>query len=387
MRKALAMLLAVVALTLTATAGCKDKDGDQTPANEIKIGVFLSTSGDNADFGITTRNGIELAVEEINAKGGVNGKKLVLVSKDTNSRAEQAQTVAKELATQDKVAVAIGSVESGHSGRAAPVFQEAGIPMVSPSSTNPSVTKAGDCIFRVCFIDDFQGAACGAFAYRDLEFRKAAIIFDQGDDYSKGLADFFRKSFTELGGTIVAEAAFGAKTSDFKDQVTKIAAANPDVIFAPVYYSSIGLIARDFRKQGVRAPLLGGDGWESPQLIPLAGDSLEGCYFGYHYDPEDSDPKVQNYLKAYKAKFGTEPNSLSALGYDAVYTVVKAIELGGGDTPAQIKDGLTKVKDFHGVTGTFTIDGQRNARKPITMLKISGSDIKKVKVIQPSDIK
>ncbi len=387
MRTALALVMAFMALVLSFTPGCKDKDPDPQAANEIKIGVFLSLSDANADFGKTTLNGIQLAVDEINEKGGVNGKKLVLVTKDTRSSPEQAQTVAKELATQDKVAVAIGSVESGQSIKAAPVFQEAGIPMVSPSSTNPEVTKQGDCIFRVCYLDDFQGASCAAFAYKDLEFRKAAIIFAQDDDYSKGLADFFRKSFTALGGTIVEEAAFQGKASEFKDQVTKIAAANPDVIFAPVYYGSIGLIARDFRKQGVKAPLLGGDGWESPQLIQLAGETLEGCYFGYHYDPEDSDPKVQGYLKAYKAKFNTEPNSLSALGYDAVYTVVKAIELGGGDTSAQIKDGLTKIKDFHGVTGTYSIDSGRNAQKAITMLKIGGTDLKKVKVIQPSDIK
>jgi branched-chain amino acid transport system substrate-binding protein len=385
MRNALVMLLAAGLVTLIAMTGCKGS-GDGA-GDEIKIGVFLSLSDKNADFGKTTLNGIQLAVDQINEKGGVNGKKVVLVTKDTRSSPEQAQTVAKELATQDKVAVAVGSVESGQSIKAAPVFQEAGIPMVSPSSTNPDVTKQGDCIFRVCYLDDFQGAACATFAYKDLNFRKAAIIYAQDDDYSKGLADFFRASFKGLGGSIVEEAAFQGNVSEFKDQVTKIAAANPDVIFAPVYYSSIGLIARDFRKQGVKAPLLGGDGWESPQLIQLAGETLEGCYFGYHYDPEDSDEKVQGYMKDYKAKFDTEPNSLSALGYDAVYTIVKAIELGGGTSSAQIKDGLTKVKDYHGVTGTYSIDGNRNAQKPITMLKIGGTDLKKVKVIQPADLK
>jgi branched-chain amino acid transport system substrate-binding protein len=386
MRYALMLLIAAGFVAAVAATGCK-KTEDPTTADDIKVGVFLSLSDKNADFGKTTLNGIQLAVDQVNASGGVNGKKITLVTKDTRSSPEQAQTVAKELATQDKVAVAIGSVESGQSIKAAPVFQEAGIPMVSPSSTNPDVTKQGDCIFRVCYLDDFQGAACAAFAFKDLGFRKAAIIFAQDDDYSKGLADFFRTSFKGMGGSIVEEAAFQGNASEFKDQVTKIAAANPDVIFAPVYYSSIGLIARDFRKQGVQAPLLGGDGWESPQLIQLAGETLEGCYFGYHYDPEDSDPKVQGYLKDYKEKFGTEPNSLSALGYDAVYTVVKAIELGGGASPAQIKDGLTKVKDFHGVTGTYSIDANRNAQKAITMLKIGGTDLKKVKVIQPSDIK
>lgn len=390
MRKALSLLALLAVASVALLGGCKDKGGDNaaaTESGEIKIGVFLSLSGKNADFGKTTKNGIDLAVEEINASGGIGGKKIVLVSKDTRSKPEEAQTVAKALATADKVAVAIGSVESGQSIKAAPVFQEAGIPMVSPSSTNPDVTKQGDRIFRVCYLDDFQGQACAAFAFKDLGFKKAAIIFAQDDDYSKGLAEFFRSSFKALGGTIVEDVAFQGEVSEFKDQVSKIAAANPEVIFAPVYYGSIGLIARDFRKQGVKAPLLGGDGWESPQLIQLAGETLEGCYFGYHYDPDDKDEKVQGYLKAYKAKFNTEPNSLSALGYDAVYAVKKAIELGGGSSSDQITEGLRKVVDFHGVTGTFSIDQNRNAKKPITMLKIGGTNLSKVKVIQPSDVK
>lgn len=390
MRKALSLIALAALAGAMMIGGCKDKAGDNSAnaeGGEIKIGVFLSLSGKNADFGKTTKNGIELAVEEINAAGGIGGKKLVIVDKDTRSKPEEAQTVAKQLATQDKVAVAIGSVESGQSIKAAPVFQEAGIPMVSPSSTNPDVTKQGDRIFRVCYLDDFQGQACAAFAFKDLGLKKAAIIFAQDDDYSRGLADFFRTSFKAMGGTIVEDVAFQGEVSEFKDQVSKIASANPEVIFAPVYYGSIGLIARDFRKQGVKAPLLGGDGWESPQLIQLAGETLEGCYFGYHYDPDDKDPKVQSYLKNYKAKFNTEPNSLSALGYDAVYTVKAAIELGGGASSEQITQGLRKVKDFHGVTGTYSIDENRNAKKPITMLKIGGTNLSKVKVIQPSDLK
>lgn len=389
MRYALTLLIALTALFSASLTGCKDKGNDAGggDADEIRVGVFLSLSGANADFGKTTKNGIDLAVEEINEAGGINGKKLVIIAKDTRSKPEEAQTVAKQLASQDKVAVAIGSVESGQSIKAAPVFQEAGIPMVSPSSTNPDVTKQGDRIFRVCYLDDFQGQACAAFAYKYLNLRKAALIYAQDDDYSKGLAQYFREAFKGMGGSIVEEAPFQGDVSEFKDQVSKIAAAGPDVIFAPVYYAKIGLIARDFRKQGVTVPLLGGDGWESPQLIQLAGETLEGSYFGYHYDPDDQDAKVQGYLKAYSAKFGSEPNSLSALGYDAVYAVKLAIELGGGSSADQITEGLRKIKDFKGVTGTFSIDENRNAKKSITMLKIGGSNLSKVKVIKPEDLK
>lgn len=386
MRKALTLILLIGFVSAVALAGCKSDDKGGS-SDELVIGVFLSLSGENADFGKTTKNGIELAVEEINAAGGIDGKKIRIVAKDTRSKPEEAQTVAKQLVSQDKVVAAIGSVESGQSIKAAPVFQEAGIPMVTPSSTSPDVTKQGDHIFRVCYLDDFQGAACATFAFNDMKVRKAAVIYQLDDDYSKGLAQFFRDRFTSLGGEIVEDVSFQGGSSEFKDQVSKIAGKNPDVVFAPVYYSKIGLIARDFRKQGVKVPLLGGDGWESPQLIQLAGETLEGSYFGYHYDPDDPDEKVQNYLKAYKAKFDSEPNSLSALGYDAVYVIKQAIENGGGSTSEQITEGLRKVTDFKGVTGTFSIDENRNAQKAITILKIGGTDLKKVKVIQPSEIK
>lgn len=378
-----AMALVLLGVHLTA---CK-QSSDPAASEDIPIGVYLSLSGANADFGVTTKNGIDLAVDEINAAGGIGGKKIRVIAKDTRSKPEEAQTVAKQLATQDKVVAAIGSVESGQSIKAAPVFQEAGIPMVSPSSTNPDVTKQGDRIFRVCYLDDFQGQACADFAFKDMKATKAGLLYAADDDYSKGLAGFFRDHFRKLGGEIVAEATFQGDVSEFKDQVSAVAAKAPAVVFVPVYYSKIGLIAREFRKQGFKGPLLGGDGWESEQLVQLAGETLEGCYFGYHYDPEDSDSKVQGYIKGYREKFKKEPNSLSALGYDAVYAIKQAIEMGGGASRDQITEGLRKIKGFKGVTGTFDIDENRNARKPITMLKIGGTDLKKVKVIQPGDIK
>jgi len=370
-------------------AGCKDK-GNETgggggEGGDISVGIYLSLSGDNADFGITTKNGVELAIEEINKTGGVKGKKLKPVYKDTASKPEEAGTVARQLVSQDKVAVAIGSVESGQSLVAAPIFQEAGVPMVSPSSTNPLVTQKGDRIFRVCYLDDFQGAACAAFAFKDMKAKKAAILAKADDPYSTGLAQFFKAKFEKLGGKIVSEQDYRGKLTDFSTQVSNIKPTEPEVVFVPVYYGDIGLIAKEFRKQGVSAPLLGGDGWESPQLVKLGGTALEGCYFGYHYNPDDQDPKVQAYIKAYREKFKDEPNSLSALGYDAVYVIKAAIEK-EGDSRDGITKGLRAIKGHKGVTGTFDIDANRNARKPISMLKIGDNKLVQVRQVMPEEV-
>ncbi len=383
--------LAFILLGLSLSIGCKDKSNSAGGGggDEIPLGLYVSTTGDIADFGTATKNGVDMAVEEINASNGIGGKKIKLTFYDVRSDSSEATTAAKKLSTEDNVVAAIGEVASGLSLAAAPIFQQNGVPMVSPSSTNPTVTEKGDRIFRICYLDDFQGGACAAFAHKDLNARKAAIIIEQDSPYSVGLANFFKSTFEKLGGKVIAEEKYRSKETDFSTQVSNISKKDekPDVVFAPVYYGDIALIAKEFRKQGLKMPLLGGDGWESPKLIQLAGEALEGSYFGNHYNPKDNDPKTQKFVKAYTEKFKEEPNSLAALGYDAVFVIKQAIENGGGSSRDQITEGLRKIKAFPGVTGTFDIDGKRNARKPISMLKIKGDKLELVRQVQPDEVK
>jgi branched-chain amino acid transport system substrate-binding protein len=378
-------------------AGCGSKEG-------VPIGMFVSTSGAFSTFGQDTRNAAMLAVEEINAAGGIDGQPIRLVFHDTASRPEEGGNVATRLATQDRVLVAMGAVASGVSLSAAPVFQTQGVPMVSPSSTNPTVTEQGDMIFRICYLDDFQGGACAVFAYKDLGNRRAAILRKRDDAYSAGLASFFSSKFTGLGGEIVRDEAFADGTTDFNTQISNIRGANPDIVFCPVYYTDMSLIARQLREQGVTVPLMGGDGWESDRLIPDAGNTLEGCYFGNHYNQESDDPKVRHFVEAYRKKYGKAPTSLAALGYDVVYVVKRAIEDSGvlrrgeeetkgksardllAENRKAVADALRELKDFEGVTGRFSIDENRNARKSISILRIEGDRFVSVRQVTPEEV-
>lgn len=392
MRNALILAIATLALALSGI-GCKDKGneagGSGSTENSVKLGLFVSTTGEIATFGGDTKNGADLAVEEINKAGGIKGKMIDLRFYDTASKAEEAGNVATKLATQDKVLVAMGAVASGLSLAAAPVFEQNGVPMVSPSSTNPTVTQQGKNIFRICFLDDFQGGACAVFAYKELGKRKAAIIRNQDDAYSTGLADYFRLKFKALGGEVVADESYKKGTKEFASQITNVKAKEPDIIFLPCYYNDVAPLSQQIRGQGIGddVPMLGGDGWESANLIPNSKGALEGSYFGNHYSPEDPSEHVQAFVKGYKAKYNTAPSSLAALGYDVVYVVKKAIEDAGEFDRAKVRDALAALKDFKGVTGTFSIDENRDARKPISILKVQGDKFLPVKQIYPQDVK
>ncbi|MCA8910304.1 MAG: ABC transporter substrate-binding protein [Planctomycetes bacterium] len=388
MRKALTLLIALGSVFAVVLAGCKSGDEVGPGFNDDKVflGLFVSTSGDIASFGTDTKNGVELAVEEINASGGINGKKIELRVEDTASDPQQGGNAATKLATGDSVFVALGAVASGISLNAAPIFQEKGIPMISPSSTNPTVTQQGDKIFRICYLDDFQGGACAVFAHKDLKAKKAAILSNQDDAYSTGLAKFFKAKFTKLGGEIVAEESFKKGNSDFNTQISNIKGKGADIIFVPAYYNDVALIAKQFRAQDVKTPLLGGDGWESASLTKNAEGALEGCYFGNHYSQEDKSDTVQKFVAAYKKKYGETPSSLAALGYDVVYVTKAAIEKAGAFDRAKVLDALRGLTDFQGVTGKFSIDGDRNARKSISMLKIQGDRFLPVRQIAPEEV-
>lgn len=336
----------------------------------IAVGHFASLTGDTATFGQSTDDGIRLAVEEINATGGVLGRPIEVISEDDRSVTEEARTAAQKLIQRDEVVALLGEVASSRSMAAAPEAQRAGVPMISPASTNPKVTEVGDYIFRTCFIDPFQGAVMARFAFEDLGARKVAILSDFKQDYSVGLADFFRKKFRELGGTIVADERYTSGDIEFRAQLTTIRAAGPDAVFVPGYYTEVGLIAKQARELGLDVPLLGGDGWDSTKTLEIGGKAVEGYYFSNHYAADSDNPKVQDFVRRFEAKVGSKPDAMAALGYDAAGILADAIRRAGTTDGPALRDAIAATRDYDGVTGRITIDRERNARKDAVVLKI-----------------
>ncbi|HXF09449.1 MAG TPA: ABC transporter substrate-binding protein [Desulfuromonadaceae bacterium] len=376
--------LPFLALTLLSLViiGCK-KASDQTQADTIKVGEFASMTGSEATFGQSSHKGTQMAIDDLNAAGGVLGKKFDLIMEDDQSQAGQPATVVRKLISRDHVVAVLGEVASSKSLEAAPICQENKIPMISPASTNPKVTETGDYVFRVCFIDPFQGTVMANFALKTLKLKSVAVLTDVKSDYSLGLAKFFKEGFTSGGGKIIAEQNYSGGDKDFNAELTAIKAANPDGIFVPGYYTEVGLIARQARQLGLNVPLFGGDGWESSSLVPIGGQALEGNYFSTHYSPEDTSPAVQNFVKAFKAKYNETPDAMAALGYDSAMILADAIKRAGATDGDKVRDALAATKDFQGVTGKITIDPNRNASKPAVILTIKDGQFKYVQTIAP----
>lgn len=381
---ALSMMLAV-----GVGAGCKDKGADQgtTAGEPIKVGEYGAMTGDTATFGVSTDEGVQLALDEINGAGGALGRKISVIVEDDQSKPEGAVSAVQKLLTQDHVGAVIGEVASTKSIAAAPLCQRAGVPMVSPSSTNPKVTQIGDCIFRACFIDPFQGSAIATFAMNDdrgPRAKKFGMLYDVKNDYSVGLREFIEKAVKENGGSIVADKSYGAGDTDFKAQLTDIQAAGPDAIFVPGYYGDVGLICQQARQLGITIPLIGGDGWDSDKLVQIGGKACDGCYFTNHYSPDEDRPAVKKFVEAYRKKFnGKVPDAMAALGYDTMNLVADAIKRAGSDDPAKIRDALASTKNLPGVGGDITMDANRNAQKPIVVLKIIDGKFTYVSSIKP----
>jgi branched-chain amino acid transport system substrate-binding protein len=350
----------------------KDTSGGTAKAETgpILIGEYGSMTGSEATFGKSTHNGLVLAIEERNAAGGVKGRKIEVKSYDDAGKTQEAGSAVTRLITQDKVVAVIGEVASSLSIAGGSVAQQYGIPMISPSSTNEQVTEIGDMIFRVCFVDGFQGYVVAKFARDNLKASKVAILYDKSAAYSDGLAAEFKKHFIEQGGTIVAEATFTKGDSDFSAQLTTIRGASPEAIFLPAYYTDVGNIALQARKLGITVPFMGGDGWDSTQLQAIGGKAIEGSYFSNHYSPDEQRPEVQDFVKKYQAKFGGVPDGLAALGYDAGRLLFEAMDrapsLGGKDLAAAI----AATKDFAGVTGKISINAKRDAEKSAAVLQV-----------------
>ena len=364
---------------LFPASGC----GKRGAGDEIPIGEYGSLTGTTATFGISTDNAVKMAFEEINAAGGVLGKKLKLYVEDDQSKPEEAATAATKLVNQNHVVALIGEVASSRSLAAAPIAQAAQIPMITPSSTNPRVTQVGDFIFRVCLIDPFQGAVMAKFAHDTLKLKKVAILVDVRNDYSVGLQTFFRENFKQLGGQIVSEQSYSEGDSDFHAQLTQIKSAAPEAIYVPGYYTEVGTIARQARELGLTVPLLGGDGWDSPRLFEIGGDALSGCYISNHYSVDDPSPAIQKFVTEYRSRYKQTPDALAALGYDAAKILSDAITRAGSTDGNKIREALGATKDFPGVTGQITIDKDRNAVKPAVVLKIENGKFVYVETVKP----
>ena len=342
--------------------------------NEIVIGEYGSMTGATATFGQSSKKGIEMAVDALNQSGGVLGKKIRLVVEDDQGKPEEAQTVVTKLINKDRVVAVLGEIASSNSLAGGPVCQSNRIPMVSPGSTNPKVTMVGDFIFRVCFIDPFQGQVMAKFATNTLRLKKVAILRDIKSDYSVGLANFFTEGFTKMGGTIAADESYSQGDKDFTAQLTSIKAKNPEGIFVPGYYTEVGLIARQARKLGIKVTLLGGDGWDSSKLWEIGGDALNGCYYSNHYSVDDPSPILQKFVMDYKARYGQTsdsiPDAMAALGYDAMLVLADAMKRANSSQPDSVRTALAQTQGFVGVTGTTTLDENRNAVKPAVVLEV-----------------
>jgi branched-chain amino acid transport system substrate-binding protein len=379
------ILMAATLSCLVWAGGC-GKGGNQSgaAADTIKVGEYASLHGSEAAFGQSSHKGTVLAIEQVNAAGGVLGKKIDLISEDNLSKPGESATIVKKLITRDHVVAVLGEVASGRSLEAAPICQGDKIPMISPSSTNPKVTQTGDYIFRVCYTDPFQGKLLAGFAQKTLKIKRVAILSDVAAPYSVGLAQYFREPFLAGGGQIVIEQKYSSHDKDFKAQLTAIKAANPDAIFVPGYYTEAGLIVLQARQLGITLPLFGGDGWEAPELIETAGNALEGTYYSTHYSPEVQSPLVQDFVKKFRARWdGETPDAMAALGYDSAMVLVDAIKRAGTTESAKLRDAIASTKDLECVTGKTTLDAERNPTKSAVIVTVKDGKFKYVETISP----
>lgn len=382
-------ILVLMLFLVGIVAGCggqASKSGDEG-AETIKVGINVELSGGVASYGTNARDGAMLAIEQINAKGGVLGKKIEAIQKDCKSVADEAMNVSAALAGE-KIVAQIGPLTSGDVAGSTPVAMDNQIPLIAPAATAANVTvddKTGETreyIFRVCFIDPFQGTLMAQFAGKDLGVKTAAIYKDTSSDYAKGLAEYFKKTFEENGGTIVAEEGFVKDDRDFKATLTKIRGKNPEFIYVPGYYQEVAPLIKQARELGITAPIGGGDGWDSPDMVSVGGpEALNNTFFTNHYSSQDTDPMVVDFVKAYKDKYNKEPDAFAALGYDSVQLLVQAIKDAGEADPVKIKDALANIKDFVGITGKMSIDKQHNPIKAGVIIEFKdGKQIMKTRI-------
>ncbi|MFJ7753213.1 ABC transporter substrate-binding protein [Peribacillus muralis] len=390
-KKKLTGVFLSLSLVAGVLAGCGDSTtssssgGSSNSGDTIKIGANLELSGGTASFGQSAADGLKLAIDEIN-KEGINGKKLEIVKVDNKSDAAEATSGSIKLVSQDKVVAVVGSATSTNTLAQVQVAQDNKVPLITPTATNPDITnkagKVNDYVFRTCFIDPFQGTVAANFASDEVGAKTAAIYVDSASDYSKGLAAAFKEAFTAKGGKIVAEEAYVTKDTDFRSTLTRIKSAKPEFVFLPGYYEEVGLILKQARENGIDLPFMGGDGWDSPKVVEIAGaDALKNTYITNHYSPEDEDAKIQDFVAAYKKEYNKTPDAFAALGYDTGYYLADAIKRSGDASPEKIRQALEDVKDLQLVSGTLNLDKNHDPIKSATILEyVDGKQTFKTKI-------
>jgi branched-chain amino acid transport system substrate-binding protein len=353
-------------------------------AEPIKLGEVASLTGKEAAFGQQAHRGIQMAIDEVNARGGVLGRPLAVVAEDNQSKPGDSATIAKKLLSREKVAAIICTGTSSNCLEVAPLAQSAHIPLIGTTATAPEVTEKRDYVFRACFIDPFQGAVLAKFATTTLKTRRVALLTSVSASYSVGLSKVFREKFAALGGQIVADQKYSEGDKDFRAQLTAIKAAKADAIAVTGFYTEAALICKQARDLGLTIPLFGGDGWEAPELIEIGGKAVEGTYYVSHYSSESTEPEVADFVKKYRARFhGETPDSMAPLAYDAALIVAEAIVRAGTTEGPKLRDALAATRNFPGVTGRTTIDPQRNASKPAVMLAVKNGKATYVETIDP----
>jgi branched-chain amino acid transport system substrate-binding protein len=393
MRKNAIIFISLAVLSF-GLLGCPPKEGGGTTTGgagggDILVGEFGSMTGPQATFGQSTHNGIMMAADEVNAAGGINGRKIKVLSEDDQSKQEEAANAVTKLISQNNVIAILGEVASSASIAAAPICQSNKVPMITPSSTNDEVTRKGDFIFRICFTDSYQGEYQAVFAdgwcTANNKPKNIAMLTDVKSDYSQGLAKVFSAKLATLGGKIVGTQSYANGDSDFRSQLTAIKATNPSILYVPGYYTDIGQIAIQARDLGITAPLLGGDGWESPKLIEIGGKALEGCFYTNHYFYADPSPIVSSFVQKYKERYGQIPDALAALGYDAMKTLADSMKRASKLDGPSIRDAIGQTKGLVGVTGTINIDANRNATgKKLVIEEIKNGQLTLKATIDPA---
>jgi branched-chain amino acid transport system substrate-binding protein len=358
--------------------------GSSTDAEDkIKIGAVTCLTGGLSTFGISSAQGAKLATDQINAAGGILNRPLELIIDDNQSKSGETARITRKFLTQDRVIAILGDLTSSFTMEAAPLAQNAHIPLLTPSATNVTITTIGNFVFRSCFTDPFTGRIMARFALDHLKANRAVLMTDIKQDYSIGVAEALKQYFVANGGHILEELSFSSGDTDFRAQLTKLKAARPDVVFLPAFYPEAGLILRQGRLLGITTPYLGGEGWDSPVLIQVAGKGANGSFYTNHFSADDKDPRVQQFVSSYKDRYHALPDALAALWYDGTRLMADSIQRAGSDNPEKIRDALAKTTGFAGVTGTISLDEQRNASKPGVVLSIEEGAVKVVEKVTP----